>query len=245
LRVLVVGGGGREHALVWRLARSESVDSVVAAPGNPGIAELAECHPLDANDAAAVGELSDEVAADLVIVGPEEPLVCGVVDAVEARGRRAFGPTAAGARLEGSKAWMKELLVGAGVPTAAHGAFTHDEEDAALDFLNTLDGLYVVKTSGLAAGKGVTVTESVAEARDAVRAFLSGEASRSRRRRTSSESATATPGRTPGAWARTRRCRSSGRGSSSRSWPPRCDRRCTRWRPTASRFGVSSTPPSC
>ena len=176
MRALVVGGGGREHALVWGLARSPSVDKVIAAPGNPGIAETARCIPVDAKDAGAVAALADEVDADLVVVGPEEPLVNGVVDAVEARGRRAFGPTAAGARLEGSKAWMKDVLEGAGVPTARHASFTAADEDAALTFLEMLGGLYVVKTDGLAAGKGVLVTESLSEARDAVRAYLSGDA---------------------------------------------------------------------
>jgi phosphoribosylamine---glycine ligase len=176
MRVLVIGGGAREHALVWALARSASVAEVVAAPGNPGIESLARCVPVDATDASAVAALADDLDADLVVVGPEEPLVNGVVDAVEARGRVAFGPTAAGALLEGSKRWMKELLAGAGVPTAAHGAFRHGEEDAALAFLATLSGLYVVKTDGLAAGKGVVVTESLREAEDAVRSYLSGEA---------------------------------------------------------------------
>jgi phosphoribosylamine--glycine ligase len=176
MRALVVGGGGREHSLVWGLARSDSVDEVIAAPGNPGIAAIARCVPVDAKDAGAVAALADEVDADLVVVGPEEPLVNGVVDAVEARGRRAFGPTAAGARLEGSKAWMKDLLEGAGVPTARHASFAAADEDAALAFLEMLGGLYVVKTDGLAAGKGVMVTESLAEARDAVRAYLSGTA---------------------------------------------------------------------
>ncbi|MGH9041148.1 MAG: phosphoribosylamine--glycine ligase, partial [Acidimicrobiia bacterium] len=116
----------------------------------------------------------DDLDAELVVVGPEVPLVAGVVDAVEARGRLAFGPRAAGARLEGSKAWMKSVLADAGVPTARYGTFT--DEDRAAAFLETLPGFYVVKTDGLAAGKGVLVTESLAEARDAVRAYLSGEA---------------------------------------------------------------------
>jgi phosphoribosylamine--glycine ligase len=176
MRVLVVGSGGREHALAWTLARSASVDEVVAAPGNPGIEAEARCVAVAANDPAAVVAVADEIDADLVVVGPEEPLVNGVVDALEAHGRRAFGPTAAGARLEGSKTWMKEVLTGAGVPTAQHASFTADEEEEALGFLGTLDGLYVVKTDGLAQGKGVTVTESFAEAADAVRAYLSGQA---------------------------------------------------------------------
>ncbi len=176
MKVLVVGGGGREHALAWGLARSASVDEVVAAPGNPGIEAVARCVPVDANDAQAVASLADDLDADLVVVGPEEPLVRGAVDAVQARGRAAFGPNAAAARLEGSKRWMKELLEGAGVATARHASFGANRERDALEFLDTLDGLYVVKTDGLAAGKGVVVTESLAEARDAVRSYLSGDA---------------------------------------------------------------------
>jgi phosphoribosylamine---glycine ligase len=175
-RVLVVGGGGREHALVWRLARSESVTDVVAAPGNPVIEGLARCVPVSPKDPDAVARLADDLEADLVIVGPEEPLVAGVADAVAASGRLVFGPSAAAARLEGSKAWMKEVLTGAGVPTAEHAAFAADERDEAMAFLNTLDGLYVIKTDGLAAGKGVLVTESRADAEDAVDRYLSGEA---------------------------------------------------------------------
>ncbi|MGH8994297.1 MAG: phosphoribosylamine--glycine ligase, partial [Acidimicrobiia bacterium] len=125
-------------------------------------------------DPAAVAALADDLDAELVVVGPEVPLVAGVVDAVEARGRLAFGPRAAAARLEGSKAWMKEVLAGAGVPTARYGTFT--DEAGAFGFLETLPGFYVVKTDGLAAGKGVLVTESLAEAKAAVRAYLSGEA---------------------------------------------------------------------
>ena len=176
MKALVVGGGGREHALVWGLARSASVTEVIAAPGNPGIESLARCVAVDIKDPDAIAAVADAVEADLVVVGPEEPLVRGAVDAVTARGRLAFGPSAAGAQLEGSKRWMKELLAGAGVPTAAHASFGADDEDAALAFLETLDRLYVIKTDGLAAGKGVVVTESIDEAADAVRAYLSGAA---------------------------------------------------------------------
>jgi phosphoribosylamine--glycine ligase len=176
VRALVVGAGGREHALAWALAHSASVDEVLAAPGNPGIAEIAECAPVTADDPTAVAALADARAIDLVVVGPEQPLVNGVVDAVRARGALAFGPTADGARLEGSKAWMKEVLVAAGVPTAAHAAFAAEDEGAARAFLDTLPGFYVVKTDGLAAGKGVLVTHSLEEARDAVGAYLSGAA---------------------------------------------------------------------
>jgi phosphoribosylamine--glycine ligase len=175
VRFLVVGGGGREHALVWALCRSGATD-VVAAPGNPGIAALAECRALDAGDPAAVAALADDIAADVVVIGPEVPLVAGAADAVRARGRLAFGPGAEGARLEGSKAWMKHVLAAAGVPTARHRSFGPGDEDAACTFLAEFGAPWVVKTDGLAAGKGVVVTESLADARDAVRAYLSGEA---------------------------------------------------------------------
>src|SRR5579862_1919037 len=144
-RVLVVGSGGREHALAWGLARSPLVD--------------------DAVDPAAVSDLADRLQPDLVVIGADDPLVAGVVDALSERGHLAFGPVAAAARLEGSKKWMKGLLASAGVPTAAYRAFSREDEGAALAFLDSLTAPYVVKTDGLAAGKGVIVTESISEAR--------------------------------------------------------------------------------
>jgi phosphoribosylamine---glycine ligase len=174
--VLVIGGGAREHALAWGFARSPHVDHVVAAPGNPGIATLAECVPVDTKNPDAIAQLADDVDAELVVVGPEEPLVAGAVDAVEARGRLAFGPRKAAAQLEGSKAWMKDVLERAEVPTARHRTFGAADEDAAVAFLQSLAPPYVVKTDGLAAGKGVAVTESLADAREHVRAYLSGAA---------------------------------------------------------------------
>ncbi len=177
MRVLVVGAEGRAHALAWALDNSPSVDDVVAAPGNPGIAAMGNrCVPIDANDPAAVAHLAGEVDPEVVVVSAEEPLVHGVADAVRARGTLVFGPGADGARLEGSKAWMKAVLAEAGVPTARHASFTADQEDEALAFVQRLPGFYVVKTDGLAAGKGVIVTESLDEARDAVRSYLSGHA---------------------------------------------------------------------
>ena len=176
MRVLVVGSGGREHALTWAFARSPEAPELVCAPGNPGMEAIARCARVDPTDASAVAALADDVAADLTVVGPEGPLVAGVVDAVQARGRLAFGPRAAAARLEGSKAWMKAVLHDAGVPTARYASFGSGDEERAFAFLDTLPGLYVVKTDGLAAGKGVVVTESPAEAREAVRAYLSGDA---------------------------------------------------------------------
>ena len=134
---------------------------VVVTPGNPAIP-------------GSTPQPSDELDADLFVVGPEAPLVEGLADRLRAQGKVVFGPGADGARLEGSKSWMKELLVDAGVATASHGTFT--EPETALAFLETLPGLYVIKTDGLAAGKGVVVTESIKEARDAVLSYLSGEA---------------------------------------------------------------------
>jgi phosphoribosylamine--glycine ligase len=168
VRVLVVGSGGREHALTWALARSSAVDAVAAAPGNVGIAEAAQCLPLEK-------ALADVETFDLAIIGPEQPLVDGLADEIRARGVAVFGPSRAAAHLEGSKAWMKEIATAAGVPTARHGTFDHRQEAEALAFLETLPGLYVVKTDGLAGGKGVIVTESLADARDAVRSYLSGD----------------------------------------------------------------------
>jgi phosphoribosylamine--glycine ligase len=176
VRVLVVGSGGREHALVWALQRSPSAPEVFAAPGNPGIAETALCFPVDPADPGQVAQLADDLTVDLVVVGPEAPLVAGVADAVRGRRRPCFGPGAAGARLEGSKAWLKQVLVEAGVPTARHRTFGAHEEDAARAYLGELAPPYVVKTDGLAAGKGVVVTESLTDAHDTVRDYLSGEA---------------------------------------------------------------------
>jgi phosphoribosylamine---glycine ligase len=175
-RVLIVGPGGREHALAWACAKSPLVDDVVCAPGNPGMGAIGECIPVTTTDPDAVAQLADKVDADLVIVGPEDPLAAGVVDAVQATGRLAFGPDAAAARLEASKVWMKDVLVAAGLPTARHASFTTGDEEQAFGFLETLPGLYVIKTDGLASGKGVVVTESIDDARDAVRSYLSGEA---------------------------------------------------------------------
>ena len=158
MRVCVVGSGGREHALAHVLGRSSDV---VVTPGNPGIP-------------GSTPAPATEIDADLYVIGPEVPLVDGLADELRAAGRLVFGPGADGALLEGSKAWMKALLLAAEVPTAEHGAFT--EPDAALRFLDTMGDLFVVKTDGLAAGKGVLVTQDRAEAEDAVRAYLSGEA---------------------------------------------------------------------
>ena len=154
----MVGGGGREHALARALARTAEV---VVTPGNPGIPQ-------------SIPDPPEAVTADLFVIGPETLLVDGLADRLRAAGHLVLGPGADGAHLEGSKAWMKQVLEEAGVPTAAYGAFT--EAEPAIAFLRTLAGPWVVKTDGLAAGKGVLVTESFAEAVDDVRAKLAGTA---------------------------------------------------------------------
>jgi phosphoribosylamine--glycine ligase len=156
VRVLLIGTGGREHALACGLAADPDVDFIVAAPGNPGIAQVAQLREVAAADPAAVAALAVEVAADLVIVGPEAPLVAGVADAVRAKGIACFGPSAAAAQLEGSKAFAKDVMTAAGVPTARAYACTTPEQVAAA--LDEFGAPYVVKNDGLAAGKGVVVT---------------------------------------------------------------------------------------
>jgi phosphoribosylamine--glycine ligase len=158
MKACVVGSGGREHALADVLSRTTEV---VVTPGNPGIPGSVPTPP-------------EEIDADLFVVGPEVPLVDGLADRLRADGRLVFGPGADGARLESSKAWMKDVLESAGVPTARHGSFT--EVEPALAYLDTMAPPFVVKADGLAAGKGVVVTESLTEARNAVGDYLSGQA---------------------------------------------------------------------
>ncbi|HEY3501349.1 MAG TPA: phosphoribosylamine--glycine ligase [Actinocatenispora sp.] len=175
MRVLLIGGGGREHALALALADDPAVESLVCAPGNPGMAEVAELRPVVATDPAAVAALATEVAADLVVVGPEAPLVAGVADAVRAAGVACFGPSAAAARLEGSKAFAKDVMAAAKVPTArAYACTTVDEAARALD---EFGAPYVVKDDGLAAGKGVVVTDDRQAALDHAAACLDDAAS--------------------------------------------------------------------
>ena len=162
MRVLVIGSGGREHALCLALAADPAVTSLVCAPGNAGTAAVAEQRGVDPNDGAAVSALATELGAELVVIGPEAPLVAGVADAVRAAGIDCFGPSAAAARLEGSKTFAKEVMAAAGIPTAASRSCTTPDEVA--DALDEFGPPYVVKDDGLAAGKGVVVTSDRAAA---------------------------------------------------------------------------------
>ncbi|MET7679556.1 phosphoribosylamine--glycine ligase [Streptomyces sp. NPDC005423] len=162
MKVLVIGGGAREHALCRSLSLDPAVTALYCAPGNAGIAEVAELRPVDALDGAAVSALAMELGAELVVVGPEAPLVAGVADAVRAAGVPVFGPSQEAAQLEGSKAFAKEVMAAAAVPTArSYVCTTPEEVDGALD---AFGAPYVVKDDGLAAGKGVVVTGDLAAA---------------------------------------------------------------------------------
>lgn len=157
VRVVLIGSGGREHALALGLVADPAVEALVAAPGNPGIGAVASLRPIDAADPAAVAGLAVQTAADLVVIGPEAPLVAGAADAVRAKGIACFGPSAAAARLEGSKAFAKDVMAATGVPTAR--ARVCEDEQSAAAALDDFGVPYVVKNDGLAAGKGVVVTD--------------------------------------------------------------------------------------
>jgi len=182
MKVLIVGGGGREHALAWRIAQSPEVERVFAAPGNPGIARVADCLPAGDGSPDAYLSVAESVDADLTVVGPEAPLVAGVVDAFRARGRAIFGPTAAAAQLEGSKMFAKNFLQQSNIPTAAFVAAP--DAAAARRALDRFSYPVVIKQDGLAAGKGVVVAEDLAAAEAAlaslkppfvIEEFLAGE----------------------------------------------------------------------
>jgi phosphoribosylamine--glycine ligase len=172
MRILVVGSGGREHALCWAIAASPLVDRIYCAPGNAGIAEDAECVPIGAMDFAGIIGFCKQVGIDLVVVGPEAPLVAGLVDALEAEGVAAFGPSAAAAALEGSKGFMKDLCAREDIPTAAYRRFT--DAAVAKAYIAAQGAPIVIKADGLAAGKGVVVAATLAEAHEAVDATLGG-----------------------------------------------------------------------
>jgi phosphoribosylamine--glycine ligase len=172
MRVLVIGAGGREHALCWALAASSLTDVLYCAPGNAGIAREAECVPIAADDLPAIRAFVKDNAIDLVVVGPEAPLVAGLVDQLREDGVRAFGPTAAAARLEGSKGFTKDICAKYGIPTAGYARFS--DLDKARAYLQKTGAPVVIKADGLAAGKGVIMAETVAQADAALNDMLAG-----------------------------------------------------------------------
>ncbi len=174
MKILVVGSGGREHALCWAIAASPLVEKLYCAPGNAGIAAEAECVPIGADDVESLVEFAVDRAIEFVVVGPEAPLVAGLVDRLEAVGIKAFGPSAEAAQLEASKGFTKDLCTKYGIPTAAYGRFT--EVGPAKAFIRDNGAPIVVKADGLAAGKGVIIAETVAEAEAAVDHMLSAGA---------------------------------------------------------------------
>ncbi len=172
MNVLLIGSGGREHALAWKLAQSPLLETLYAAPGNPGIAEHASLAGVDINDHAAVVAFCRDVKIDLVVVGPEAPLVAGIADALKDAGIKVFGPTAAAARLEGSKGFTKDLCADYDIPTAAYGRFNNAPKAKA--YVRQCGAPIVIKADGIAAGKGVVVAMTLQEALDAVDACFEG-----------------------------------------------------------------------
>jgi phosphoribosylamine--glycine ligase len=172
MNVLLIGSGGREHALALSLVKSPSLTKLFIAPGNPGMAKVGENVVLDVADHSAIVDFCRLMRIEFVVVGPEQPLVEGIVDALEAAGISAFGPTKAAARLEGSKSFTKELCRRFSIPTAAFGRFS--EREAALDYVRLRGAPIVVKADGLASGKGVVVAQTLAEAEDAIQSMFSG-----------------------------------------------------------------------
>jgi len=170
MKILVVGGGGREHALVWKIAQSPLVDTVYCAPGNAGIAQLAECVDIAADDVLQLRRFARENSIDLTVVGPEAPLVRGLVDSFRVAGLRAFGPTQQAAKLEGSKVFAKQLMRRHGIPTADFRVF--NATDRARAYLDMVGAPVVVKADGLAAGKGVIVCQTLEEAHEAVTSIM-------------------------------------------------------------------------
>ncbi|WP_409432197.1 phosphoribosylamine--glycine ligase [Litorimonas sp. RW-G-Af-16] len=173
MKVLLIGSGGREHALAWKLAQSPMVDELICAPGNAGIAEVADIVPIAADDILSLLALVQRDQHDLVVVGPEQPLALGLVDMLQDMGVKVFGPTQAAAQLESSKAFTKDLCDRYNIPTAAYGVFTDLAEAKA--YLKTMTPPYVLKADGLAAGKGVVLPGTLKEAEAELEEFFSGK----------------------------------------------------------------------
>lgn len=173
MKILVVGSGGREHALAWKIAQSEIVDEVFSVPGNPGMDEVGPCFDVDPTDLHKMQELVLQILPDLIVIGPEAPLAVGLADALRARGFDVFGPSEKAAQLESSKGFSKDLMKRFDIPTAAYGRFTDLTE--ALDFLETMSPPYVIKADGLAAGKGVVICDELEEAENEVEAMMTGK----------------------------------------------------------------------
>lgn len=170
MKILVIGGGGREHALAWKLRQSRSVEELFCSPGNAGIADIADCPPLASSDPDAVADFAARQGIDLTVVGPEVPLCQGIADKILAKGRAVFGPTAGAARLEGSKAFSKQFMTRHGIPTAPYEIF--DDPEPALRYLDRAAFPLVVKADGLAAGKGVIICDTLDVARDAIQKLM-------------------------------------------------------------------------
>ena len=170
MKVLVVGGGGREHTICWKLGQSPKVDKLYCAPGNGGIASIAECVPIKATDIEAIADFAEKEKIDLTVVAPDDPLVMGLVDILESRGLRAFGPRANAAIIEGSKVFSKELMKKYGIPTAGYEVF--DDPAKAVEYLSSGSFPAVIKAEGLALGKGVIIAQSFDEAEAAIHEMM-------------------------------------------------------------------------
>lgn len=170
MKVLVIGGGGREHAICWKLSKSPKVDELYCAPGNAGIAEVAKCVDISVMDFEKIADFAKKEAFDLVVVGPDDPLAGGIVDVLEEKGLRVFGPRKNAAILEGSKAFSKDLMKKYGIPTAAYETF--DTPEAALKYLETAPVPIVLKADGLALGKGVLICNTREEAKEGVKTLM-------------------------------------------------------------------------
>ncbi len=171
MKVLVVGGGGREHAIIWKLAQSPKIDKIYCAPGNGGIAALAECVPIKATEIEKIADFAEQEKIDLTVVAPDDPLVMGLVDLLEKRGLKAFGPRANAAIIEGSKVFSKELMKKYNIPTAAYEVFTSSDE--AIEYVKKQNSYHaVIKAEGLALGKGVIIAKDEAEAIMGIREIM-------------------------------------------------------------------------